>query len=129
MDCMPDNVDVMVLENDPDVMGLILFFLEREGFKVLPAGNGNIAIELIEKTDGPLVVLSEIALPFMAGWQLLDYIKNKGLTHVKVIFLTNRTQEKEAVRMLELGAEDFVRKPFNPRELIARIRKVMRGSF
>jgi len=126
---MPDNADVMVVENDPDIMELILFFLEREGFKVLPAGNGKVAIELIEKTDKPLVVLSEIGLPFMAGWQLLDYIKNKGLTHAKVIFLTNRTQEKEAVRMLELGAEDFVRKPFNPRELIARIRKVMRGSF
>jgi len=120
------SATVLIVENDPDIRELIEFFLTREGFRVLSLASGREVLQVLEQRSEPMIVLTEINLPLLSGERLLAFIEQHALAHVRVFFLTSRTQEKEAVRMLEMGAEDFLRRPFYPRELIARLKKIAR---
>jgi DNA-binding response OmpR family regulator len=108
---------VLVVDDEPIVRGVVVRYLEREGYRTLEAGDGDRARELVERESPSLVVL-DVMLPGTDGLSLCRWIRsNSGLP---VIMLTARGEEADRIVGLELGADDYVTKPFSPRELAAR---------
>lgn len=119
----------LVVEDDGQIAYLLRFILEREGFKVEAAADGRLAHELIMKGPTPALVLLDLMLPFMDGYQLLAAIRAKeGWESVPVLMLTAKSQEKDIVRALDSGAADYMVKPFRPDELRSRIRRLVKES-
>ena len=116
---------VLVVDDEPIVREVIVRYLRRDGFKTLEAGDGDQARRLIETADPALVVL-DVMLPGTDGFDLCRWIR--GRSDVPVIMLTARAEESDRIVGLELGADDYVTKPFSPRELAARVRTVLRRS-
>ena len=116
---------VLVVDDEPMVREVVCAYLEREGFTVAEAADGRAALEQIRRQAPDLVVL-DVMLPEIDGFSLLAEVR-KG-TDLPVILLTARTEEPDRVLGLELGADDYVVKPFSPRELAARVRTVLRRA-
>lgn len=120
---------LLVLEDDADIRHGLEQSLKREGFGVLPAGTGREALALVEggrKLDGALLDLS---LPDMDGLEVLRTIRGQARTrHLPVLLVTARADEIDRVLGLELGADDYVSKPYSTRELVARVRAVLRRA-
>jgi len=113
---------VMVIEDHPDQRDLLAIVLQREGYKVITAANG---IEALEKLTAEKVqiALSDIMMPKMDGFELIKRIRgNPALKNIYLILITARIQEGDRVRGLDLGADDYITKPFSFSELLARIR-------
>jgi two-component system alkaline phosphatase synthesis response regulator PhoP len=119
---------VLVAEDERDVAELLRYTLAREGFEVILAANG--ADALREARDSrPDVVLLDLMLPQVNGWELCRRLKQDPATRaLPVIMLTARAEEGDKVLGFELGADDYVTKPFSTRELVARVRAVVRRS-
>jgi DNA-binding response OmpR family regulator len=116
---------VLVVDDEPIVRDVIVRYLRRDGFATLEAGDGDRARELIETAEPALVVL-DLMLPGADGLELCRWIR--GRSDLPVIMLTARGEEADRIVGLELGADDYVTKPFSPRELAARVRTVLRRS-
>jgi DNA-binding response OmpR family regulator len=116
---------VLVVDDEPIVRDVVVRYLQRDGFTTLEAGDGDTARELIENGDPGLVVL-DIMLPGTDGLELCRWIRSRS--DLPVILLTARGEEADRIVGLELGADDYVTKPFSPRELAARVRTVLRRS-
>ncbi len=116
---------VLVVDDEPIVRDVIVRYLRRDGFTTLEAGDGSTARQLIETSDPQLVVL-DVMLPGMDGLELCRWIRSRS--ELPVILLTARGEEADRIVGLELGADDYVTKPFSPRELAARVRTVLRRS-
>ncbi len=116
---------ILVVEDEYDIGDIIEHYLKREGMQVLRAMNGKQAIELFNAHSIDLVLL-DIKLPEMNGWEILTKIRQKQQT--PVIMLTALDQEIDKVMALRIGADDFVVKPFNPNEVVARVEAVLRRS-
>ena len=116
---------VLVVDDEPIVRDVVVRYLEHEGFKTLIAGDGDSARALIEERDPALVVL-DVMLPGTDGLSLCRWIRERS--SMPVILLTARGEEADRIVGLELGADDYVTKPFSPRELSARVRAVLRRS-
>jgi DNA-binding response OmpR family regulator len=116
---------VLVVDDEPIVRDVIVRYLRRDGFATLEAGDGDRARELIETADPTLVVL-DVMLPGIDGLELCRWIRSRS--DLPVIMLTARGEEADRIVGLELGADDYVTKPFSPRELAARVRTVLRRS-
>ena len=116
---------VLVVDDEPIVRDVIVRYLRRDGFATLEAGDGDRARELIETADPTLVVL-DVMLPGADGLELCRWIRSRS--DLPVIMLTARGEEADRIVGLELGADDYVTKPFSPRELAARVRTVLRRS-
>ena len=116
---------VLVVDDEPIVRDVIVRYLRRDGFTTLEAGDGDRARELIETADPTLVVL-DVMLPGIDGLELCRWIRSRS--DLPVIMLTARGEESDRIVGLELGADDYVTKPFSPRELAARVRTVLRRS-
>ena len=116
---------VLVVDDEPMVREVVVSYLEREGFKVAEAADGDTALRLVLEGRPDLVVL-DIMLPAINGLEVLSEIRKRY--DVPVILLTARTEEVDRILGLELGADDYVVKPFSPRELMARVRSVLRRS-
>jgi len=114
---------ILVIEDEPSILDNILYALQTEGFESLSAGTGQEGREILQNADVSLVVL-DIGLPDVSGFDLLREIRSRST--VPVIMLTARSSEIDKVVGLELGADDYMVKPFSPRELTARIRAVLR---
>lgn len=114
---------VLVVDDEPMVLEVVTKYLERDGFQVATASSGLEAIASIESMRPDLVVL-DVMLPEVDGFDILGRIRRKS--DMPVILLTARTEETDRVLGLELGADDYVVKPFSPRELAARVRSVLR---
>ena len=117
---------VLVVEDEPDVAELIRFNLHKEGYEVTVLGNGADAIR--HARDGkPDVILLDIMVPQLNGWEICRRIRQDPDTRrIPVIMVTGRVDEGDKVLGFELGADDYVTKPFSPRELVARVRAVTR---
>lgn len=116
---------VLVVDDDDIVREVVCTYLEREGYATHQASAGRAALELVETTDPDLIVL-DVMLPEIDGFSILGELRKR--TDIPVILLTARTEETDRVLGLELGADDYVVKPFSPRELAARVRTVLRRS-
>ncbi len=116
---------VLVVDDEPIVREVIVRYLRRDGFETLEAADGDRARELIETSDLTLVVL-DVMLPGTGGLDLCRWIR--GRSDLPVIMLTARGEEADRIVGLELGADDYVTKPFSPRELTARVRTVLRRA-
>jgi DNA-binding response OmpR family regulator len=116
---------VLVVDDEPIVRDVVVRYLEREGFSTLEADHGDRARELLERQSPDLVVL-DVMLPGTDGLELCRWIRSRS--ELPVIMLTARGEEADRIVGLELGADDYVTKPFSPRELAARVRSVLRRS-
>ncbi|MBI5310648.1 MAG: response regulator transcription factor [Actinobacteria bacterium] len=118
---------VLVVDDDAIIRDVVVRYLEREGFKTLQAGDGLTARDLIEGNERELaLVVLDLMLPAIDGLELCRWIRSRG--ELPVIMLTARSDETDRIVGLELGADDYVGKPFSPRELTARVRSVLRRS-
>jgi len=116
---------VLVVDDEPIVRDVVVRYLRRDGFDTLEAADGETAQKLIEGASPELVVL-DVMLPGTDGLALCRWIRARG--ELPVIMLTARGEEADRIVGLELGADDYVTKPFSPRELAARVRTVLRRS-
>ena len=113
---------VLVIEDHPDQRDLLAIVLKREGYKVITAANGLEALEKLE-TENIQIALSDIMMPKMDGFELIKRIRaNPALKSIYLILITARIQEGDRVRGLDLGADDYITKPFSFSELLARVR-------
>ena len=117
---------VLVVEDDRDVAELIRYNLSKEGYDVLVTGSGTDAVKQARESR-PDVVLLDIMVPHLNGWEVCRRLKQDVETRgIPVIMVTGRTEEGDKVLGFEMGADDYVTKPFSPRELLARVRAVAR---
>ena len=124
---MPDQGTALVAEDDEQLAFILRFILEREGFEVQAAPDGRTGKELIATLPPPAIVLLDVMLPHVNGYELLAQLRAKpDWAAVPVIMLTARSQEQDIVRGLEAGANDYMVKPFKPEELRARIRRLLK---
>jgi two-component system alkaline phosphatase synthesis response regulator PhoP len=119
---------IVVVEDEPDILEVLSYNLKREGFEVTTALDGARGLELVEKNSPDLVVL-DLMRPGIDGLEICQRIKNnKKLSHIPVIMVTAKGEESDVVLGLGIGADDYIAKPFSPRELIARVKAVLRRS-
>ncbi|MFL5946509.1 MAG: response regulator [Gaiellaceae bacterium] len=114
---------VLVVDDEPIVREVVVRYLRREGYETLEAADGSRARELLEQNEPSLVVL-DLMLPGTDGLELCRWIRSRS--DLPVIMLTARGEESDRIVGLELGADDYVTKPFSPRELAVRVRAVLR---
>ncbi len=119
------NRRILIVEDERRMARFIRLNLEHDGFQVIEATEGQQAIEQLRE-NLPHVVLLDIMLPDIDGFEVLSLIRESS--DVPVIMLTAKGEEDDRVRGLELGADDYVTKPFSPRELVSRVRAVLRRS-
>lgn len=117
----------VIVEDDPQITHILKFILEREGFEVHAAPDGRTAKRLIDSLPPPDIVILDVMLPHADGFELLGHLRAAaGWQAVPVVMLTARSQERDIVRALEAGANDYMVKPFKPEELRARVRRLLK---
>lgn len=117
---------VLVVDDEPGIVTIVRDYLDRAGFKVLTAGDGAAALRLA-RLERPSLMVLDLMLPTVDGLDVIRSIRNDpALRRLPVIMLTARVEETDKLVGLELGADDYVTKPFSPRELVARVRAVLR---
>ena len=116
---------ILVVDDEPHIVELLRLYLEREGYAVVTATDGPTAVDLHRRTGPDLVVL-DLMLPGMDGFEVCRAIRRDADT--PVLMLTARSDDVDAIVGLELGADDYVTKPFNPRALVARVKAILRRS-
>jgi len=116
---------ILVVDDEPHIVELLRLYLEREGYAVVTATDGPTAVDLHRRTGPDLVVL-DLMLPGMDGFEVCRAIRHDADT--PVLMLTARSDDVDAIVGLELGADDYVTKPFNPRALVARVKAILRRS-
>ena len=119
---------ILVVDDEPGIVTIVRDYLERAGFRVLTAGDGETAMRLARMERPGLMVL-DLMLPGIDGLDILTLLRSDPtLRLIPVIMLTARVEEADRLVGLELGADDYVTKPFSPRELVARVRAVLRRT-
>ena len=116
---------ILVVDDEPNIVELVRLYLEREGFAVLVARNGDEALAVAARHDPDLVIL-DLMLPKVDGWEVCRELRRRGDT--PILMLTARSDDVDAIVGLELGADDYVTKPFNPRALVARVKAILRRT-
>jgi DNA-binding response OmpR family regulator len=117
---------ILIVDDEPHIVELASLYLNNDGYSTLGAHDGLQALEMIRKHHPDLVVL-DIMLPGLDGWDVCRRLRQDG-DNVPIVMLTARGEDVDRIVGLELGADDYVVKPFNPRELVARIKAVLRRS-
>jgi DNA-binding response OmpR family regulator len=116
---------VLAADDDEDILELVVFRLERSGYTVLQARDGAEAFELAQGSKPDLAVL-DVMLPKMDGFELTRRLReNESTRRMPIILLTARTQEGDVQRGFDAGADDYIRKPFSPQELRARVQAIL----
>jgi phosphate regulon transcriptional regulator PhoB len=119
---------VLVIEDDPDIIELLRYNLEKEGFQVQAATDGKSGLELVKRGSADLLIL-DLMLPQLSGIEVCKEIrKDPERENLPIIMLTARGEETDRVLGLELGADDYVSKPFSIREMVARVKALLRRS-
>ena len=116
---------VLVADDDPDILTLVGFRLERAGYEVLPARDGEEALALALERQPDLAIL-DVMLPKLDGYEVTQRLRsNQATSGMPVILLTARVQEADITRGFEAGADDYIKKPFSPQELRARVQAIL----
>lgn len=120
---------ILVIEDDDHIATVIEFMLQREGLVAERIADGRTAAARIATGPAPALVLMDIMLPYRDGYELVEQLREQpGWERVPVIMLSAKSQEKDIVRALDKGANDHIVKPFQPRELMARIQRLLRSG-
>ncbi len=120
---------ILVVDDDPQIVRLLRTYLEQAGYRVFVAYSGNEAL-LSVRHDCPDLVVLDLMLPECDGWEVTRVVRNDaGLEAVPIIMLTARVEDHDRILGLQLGADDYVTKPFNPAEVVARVRAVLRRTY
>ncbi len=116
---------ILVVDDDKNICELLRLYLEKEGYNVVFAYDGKMALEQFRE-ENPDFILLDIMLPFLNGWQVCTEIRKTST--VPIVMLTAKSEISDTVTGLELGADDYVTKPFDPKEILARIKAVLRRT-
>lgn len=116
---------ILLVDDEANIIELAKMYLERENFRVLSVGDGAKAVEMI-RNEKPALVVLDVMLPSMDGYEVCRKVRAES--DVPIIMLTARDEDIDKIIGLELGADDYMTKPFNPRELIARVKAILRRS-
>ncbi len=122
---MGSENQILMIEDEPSVGEVVSLYLRRAGFSVGVVRNGSEALKLLEKQLPALIIL-DLMLPGADGWEITRWLRARS--DVPIIILTARTAESERIAGLEMGADDYVVKPFSPQELVSRVRAVLRRA-
>jgi two-component system phosphate regulon response regulator PhoB len=122
-----DGADrILVVDDEPDIVALVVYHLAKAGYRVSTASSGSDALA-IAKRDRPALVVLDLMLPGMSGFELLAKLREEESTAgIAVLMLTARKEEPDRIRGLELGADDYLTKPFSPQELVLRVGAILR---
>lgn len=123
---MKITLKVLIIEDDVDIRELISFFMEKEGYEVFEASDGMAGLKLA-KTHHPHIIILDLMLPLLDGINLAQMVKKspEKYGNPKIIMLTAKTDIEDVLEGLEVGADDYMKKPFDPRELVLRIKKLV----
>jgi DNA-binding response OmpR family regulator len=120
-----DGAAILVADDDQDILELVAFRLERAGYEVLTAGDGEQALAAAREHRPALAVL-DVMMPKLTGYDVVKAMRaDEGTSRIPVILLTARVQEADVSRGFEAGADDYIRKPFSPQELRARVEAIL----
>jgi len=124
---MSTQPTVLIVEDDVHIAQVLVFMLERQQYKVVHVADGRAAVQHILSSPVPDLVLLDVMLPYVDGFELLGLIRaQSGWETVPVLMLTAKSTERDTVRALDAGANDFIIKPFQPLELLARLRRYLK---
>jgi DNA-binding response OmpR family regulator len=115
---------ILLVDDEPSIIQLAKMYLERENFRIESAGDGEQALEAVKRSNPALVVL-DLMLPKMDGFEVCRRLRAEN-NPVAIVMLTARDEDIDKIIGLELGADDYLTKPFNPRELVARVKAILR---
>lgn len=117
------DVKILVVDDEPAICEIVKAYLEREGFTVYTAADGDQALAMEEEHRPDLLIL-DVMLPKLSGWEICQSIQRP----VSIIFLTANCTESDMLTAFSLGADDYMTKPFHPRELVARVKAILRRA-
>lgn len=116
---------ILLVDDEPNIIELATMYLEQEGYRVISARDGQAALDRA-KADRPTLIVLDLMLPKIDGWQVCRRIRAES--DVPILMLTARDDDVDKIVGLELGADDYMTKPFNPRELVARVKAILRRT-
>ena len=117
---------ILLIEDEPDIAEVLQYNLEKEGFQVELANRGDAGLEAVRR-DSPDLILLDLMLPGLDGLEMTRLLKRDATTaHLPIVMLTARSEEVDRIVGLELGADDYISKPFSPREVVLRVKAVLR---
>jgi DNA-binding response OmpR family regulator len=120
------NKKILIVEDEADILHLVSLYLEKEGFRISTAGTGVHALKLV-KEERPDLIILDLMLPEMDGLEVCKKIRlNQDTAMIPILMLTAKAEESDTVIGLELGADDYVTKPFSPKALVARVKALLR---
>jgi len=117
--------NILVVDDEKQIVDIVKAYLQKEGFRVIIAHDGRSALELVQRQPPDLIVL-DLMLPGVSGWDICRILRKKS--NIPIIMLTARDDVTDRIVGLELGADDYVTKPFDPKELVSRVKAVLRRS-
>lgn len=121
----PENKRILIVEDDPNTANLIAAYLQRDGFTTLSACDGESALAMAHR-HSPVLIVLDVMLPKVDGWEICRRLRRSS--DVPILMLTAREEEIDRVMGLSLGADDYVVKPFSPRELVERVKAILRRA-
>lgn len=116
---------IMIADDDPRIRNVVRLYLEAEDYKVIEVDNGEKVLDQLGKTQIDLIIL-DLMMPVVDGWTVCKHVRKS--TEIPVIMLTAKGEENDRILGLDLGADDYMVKPFSPRELVARVKAVLRRA-
>ncbi len=127
---MTSKYSIAVVEDDPDLLDILTYNLEKEGYKVYPFERGEQFLKLLTEEIKPHLIVLDVMLPGMDGFKLAEILKgNEAYRDIPIVFLTAKGLEEDKLRGFELGADDYIAKPFSVREFLARVRAILRRYY
>jgi len=119
---------ILVVDDEPDIVALVVYHLAKEGYRVSSAGNGSEALATARRERPALIVL-DLMLPGLSGFDVLEQLRaDENTAGIAVLMLTARKEEPDRIMGLSLGADDYLTKPFSPQELVLRVKAILRRS-
>ena len=117
---------ILLVDDEPNIIELAQLYLEREGYRIITASDGKTALEVVDR-ERPVLMVLDLMMPEVDGLEVCRTLRGKK-DPVAILMLTARDEDIDKILGLELGADDYLTKPFNPRELVARVKAVLRRS-
>lgn len=121
-----DRLKILVVDDESRMRKLVKDFLEREGFRVLEAGDGMEAMEIFYENNDIALLILDVMMPKMDGWQVCREVRQSS--KVPIIMLTARSDERDELQGFELGVDEYISKPFSPKILVARVEAILRRT-